>query len=115
MTKTTGAVELLIVFLDQAFSRSAWHGTTLRGSVRNVDCREALWRPTPKHHNVREITLHAAYWKYIVLRKISGRTGMSFPYPGNDWPKLPNTFDKKTWDKEKALLKKYHILPPSLW
>lgn len=110
MTKSTGQVKLIIEFLDQAFSARAWHGTTLRGSVRNVDYQEAAWRPTARHHNIREIALHAAYWKYIIWRKISGKTDVSFPYPGNNWPKLTGAFDKKTWDKDKALLKEYHDL-----
>lgn len=110
MAKTNQSVELVIEFLEQAFNKSAWHGITLRGSLRNVEYKEALWRPSPKRHNIREIALHTAYWKYIVWRKVSGHTETSFPYPGSDWQKLPAKFDKKTWDKEKKMLTKYHTL-----
>ena len=110
MAKTITPIALLIDFLEQAYDKKAWHGTTLRGSLRNIDYREALWRPSPKHHNIWETILHTAYWKYIVRRKLISDIEASFPRQGSDWPKLPESPDIKTWKDDIALLKKQHNL-----
>ncbi len=65
-------IELLLEVLDQAFDRKGWHGTTLRGSLRGVTPDEALWRPARGRHNIWELTVHAAYWKYAVRRRLAG-------------------------------------------
>jgi len=110
MAKTIKPIELLVDFLDQAYDKKAWHGTTLRGSLRNINYREALWRPSPKHHSIWEIILHTAYWKYIVRCKLTGDTESSFPRPRSDWPKLPESPDKKAWQNDIALMRKEHYL-----
>ncbi|HJS59272.1 MAG TPA: hypothetical protein VKA01_14315 [Vicinamibacteria bacterium] len=56
--------EILLGLLDEAFDKKAWHGTNLRGSVRGLDARTAAWRPGPRRHNIWELAVHAAYWKY---------------------------------------------------
>lgn len=101
-------IQLLLRLLDQAYDKKAWHGTTLRGSLRGLTAKQALWRPAPRRHNIWEIVLHAAYWKYIVHRKISGRTDVSFPCPGSNWFPLPNSWDAKAWKKDVALLQDQH-------
>src|SRR5439155_8183035 len=35
---------LLIRLFDEAYSRKAWHGPNLRGSIRGVTAKEASWR-----------------------------------------------------------------------
>ncbi|MFH2037141.1 MAG: DinB family protein [Candidatus Zixiibacteriota bacterium] len=104
------AICLLIDFLEQAYNKKAWHGTTLRGSIRNVEMNEALWRPSAKYHNIRESIVHAAYWKYAIWRRISGNLDSHFEYPGSDWLKLPPKCDEKIWKFEIGLLKRYHDL-----
>ena len=76
---------LLLDLLDEAFDRRAWHGTTLLGSVRGVDAESAAWRPSPGRHNVWELALHAAYWKYAVRRRLTGEKRGAFPLKGSNW------------------------------
>src|SRR5438874_523546 len=75
-------LQLLLDGLDEAFDRKSWHGTNLRGSVRGVAVKEALWRPGPGRHNIWELMLHAAYWKYVVRRRITGEKRGSFLLKG---------------------------------
>ena len=72
--------------------------------------KEARWRPAPARHNIWEIVLHAAYWKYIVLRKLSGDSELKFPRPGSNFPRLPKKTDSKTWAKDVRLLQEQHEL-----
>ena len=63
--------DLLLRILDDAYERKAWHGTNLRGSLRGVTADEARWRPAPGRHNIWELAVHCAYWKYTVRRKLT--------------------------------------------
>ena len=101
-------LDLLLVFYDQAFDKKAWHGPTLRGSIRGLNYKEALWRPTPNHHNIWELVLHAAYWKYAVRRRIThGKKGM-FVMEGSNWFELPARPSAAAWKKDVAMLDEYH-------
>ena len=75
-------VSELITLLEEAFHRRAWHGTNLLGSVRGVTPDEAAARPAPGRHNIWELIVHTAYWKYAVTRRLTGLPRGSFPYSG---------------------------------
>jgi hypothetical protein len=97
-------IELLLEILDQAFDRKGWHGTTLRGALRGVTPAQALWRPGPDRHNVWELTIHAAYWKYAVRRRLGGEAAGSFERKPSNWPDIPDPPDLKAGRKDIALL-----------
>ena len=101
-------IELLLEILDQAFDRRGWHGTTLRGALRGVTPAEALWRPGPDRHNVWELTIHAAYWKYAVRRRLAGEATGSFERKPSNWPDIPDPPDPKAWKKDIELLEAEH-------
>lgn len=111
MTKKSDAsTNLLIELLDQAFDKPAWHGTNLRGSLRGLTVKQLLWRPSPKRHNIWEIALHTAYWKYIIHRKLTDGKRGEFPRKPSDWPKLPATTDTKSWKADFYLITEHHQL-----
>src|SRR5438046_10618177 len=74
---------LLLDLLDQAFDRRAWHGTGLWGSVRGLTHRDALWRPGRRRHNIWEVVLPTAYWKYIARRRLTRDPALALPPPGS--------------------------------
>ena len=99
---------LLVRILDQAFDRQAWHGTTLAGSLRGVTPEQALWRPAADRHNIWELVLHAAYWKYVVRRRVTGEKRGNFPRSGSNWLTLPQAADRSAWRADVRLLKEQH-------
>jgi hypothetical protein len=101
-------IELLLEVLDQAFDRKSWHGTTLRGSLRGVSPDEALWRPARGRHNIWELTVHAAYWKYAVRRRLAGDAAGAFPRKPSNWPEVPSTTDAGAWKRDIGLLEGEH-------
>ena len=103
-------IALLLEVFDQAFDRRAWHGTALWGSVRGLTPRLALWRPGRHRHNIWEIVLHTAYWKYIVRRRLTRDPGLVFSRSGSNWPALPAKPDAAAWRRDVALLKEQHRL-----
>ena len=82
-------IQQLLAILDQAYNRTSWHGTNLRGSIRRVSAGQAAWRPGPKRHNIWETVVHAAYWKYAVARRFTGGDRGSFPLKGSNWFSRP--------------------------
>jgi DinB superfamily len=80
-----GALAVLMAAVDQAFQRKSWHGPNLRGALRGVTAEQAAWRPAPGRHNIWELALHTAYWKYIVARRLRGGARGAFPLPGRDF------------------------------
>ena len=94
--------------IDEAFNRRAWHGTNLRGSIRGLTPSEAAWRPAPGRHNIWEIVLHAAYWKYAVRQRLWGGKRGSFPVKGSNWFKSPVAATAAAWRRDVALLDEQH-------
>ena len=96
----------LLFILDRAYDQQPWHGTNLRGSIRGLTPAVAAWRPARNRHNIWEIVVHAAYWKYAVLRRLTGQKRGSFPLKGSNWFVRPDA--EATWRADLALLDRMH-------
>ncbi len=101
-------IQLLLDIIDQAYDHPAWHGINLRGSIRRLTAEQAAWRPAPGRHNIREIVIHAAYWKYAVRRRLLGEKRGSFPLKGSNWFLRPDVATDKAWRNDVALLEESH-------
>jgi hypothetical protein len=101
-------IAMLLEITDQAFDRKSWHGTTLKGALRGLTPEEALWRPAPGRHNIWELTLHAAYWKYAVRRRLAGDASGSFERKPSNWPEIPSPPDASAWKRDVACLESEH-------
>jgi len=101
-------IPLILRLLDQAYDHKSWHGATLRGSLRGLDPEAAAWRPGPDRHNIWEIAVHAAYWKYTVVRRITGAPRGSFPLSGSNWFTRPEELSNAAWKRDLALLAEAH-------
>ena len=97
--------QLIITQLEQAFRRKSWHGTNLLGSIRAIDEETAAWRPATGRHNIWELIVHAAYWKYSVYRRFANEPTSKFPIKGSNWFERPVGADLKA---DINLLKDYH-------
>ena len=101
-------IEHLLGLLDEAYNRAAWHGPNLRGSIRGLTAREAALSPSAGRHNIWEIVLHAAYWKYTVRRRLLGEKRGSFSLPGSNWFVRPMDRSEKAWRADVSLLEREH-------
>jgi hypothetical protein len=99
------SIVLLLDLIDEAYDHAAWHGPTLRGSLRGVTETQASWRPRRGRHTIRELTVHAAYWKYAVRRRLMGTTRGSFALRGSNWFAIPRN---RSWKDDLALLADEH-------
>lgn len=82
---TTALRDLLLDVLERGFDRRSWHGPNLASALRGVSPAEGVQRPGPGRRNIAEQTLHAAYWKYTVRRRLTGEKRGSFALKGSNW------------------------------
>src|SRR5204863_1396057 len=101
-------IPLMLDFLDEAFDKKSWHGPNLLGSIRGVTARHAAWRAAPGRHNIWEYTLHAAYWKYVVRRRITGEKRGSFVLKGSNFFERPVVMTDKAWRADIEILETEH-------
>ncbi|HEY6952669.1 MAG TPA: DinB family protein [Bacteroidota bacterium] len=98
----------LLRLIEESYVKKAWHGPNLRGSLRGIALGEASWRPAPDKHNIWEIVVHCAYWKYIVRRRILGEQKGSFPLKGSNWFKRPMVLTPEALRQDITLLDETH-------
>jgi uncharacterized damage-inducible protein DinB len=101
----------LLANLDRAYDHASWHGTSLRGAVRGVGLDVLTFRPGRGRHNVWELALHCAYWKYALLRRLTGAKRGSFPLAGSNFFPRPEPGVRPTaaaWKRDLALLDAMH-------
>src|SRR5215813_14344790 len=98
---------LVLALLEEAYSKKTWHGPNLRQSLKGVTAAQAAWRPAPGRHNIWELTLHAAYWKYAARRRLEGGKRGAFAVKGsNFFPRPePGKQGEEAWRADKALLR----------
>ena len=105
------ADDLILALLEEGYSRKTWHGPNLRQSLKGVTASQAAWRPAPGRHNIWELALHCAYWKYAVRRRIEGGKHGSFILKGSNFFARPEKgkVDEVAWRADVALLEREHL------
>ena len=98
----------LLFLIDTAYDRVSWHGPNLRGSLRGMTPALAAWRPGPHRHNIWELIVHAAYWKYVAWRRLTGAKRGSFPLAGSNFIARPVAETKRALQDDLDLLDQMH-------
>ena len=96
--------ELLLATIDAGYDRRSWHGPNLRGALRGVSIAEAAWRPAFGRHNIWELAVHSAYWKYDIRRRLTGESSRAFALEGSNFWSRPVEGTLKEWKDDLALL-----------
>jgi hypothetical protein len=104
------SVQIVLALLEEGYERKTWHGPNLKQSIKGVSAKQAAWRPSPRRHNIWEVTLHAAYWKYAVRRRLEGGKRGSFALEGSNFFPRPEKgkLNDAAWKADKALLEREH-------
>jgi DinB superfamily len=104
------SAELVLALLDEAYEKRTWHGPNLRQSLRGVSAKQAAWRPGRGRHNIWEVALHAAYWKYAVRRRVEDGKRGSFALKGSNFFERPEKgkLTEAAWSTDKGLLEQEH-------
>ena len=104
------SAKLVLAMLDEAYEKKTWHGPNLKQSIKGVSAKQAAWRPGPGRHNIWEVMLHAAYWKYAVRRRIEGGKRGAFALKGSNFFPRPEAgkSTEAAWGADKKLLEREH-------
>jgi hypothetical protein len=102
--------QLVLALLNEAYEKKTWHGPNLKQSIKGVTAQQAAWRPGPGRHNIWEVALHAAYWKYAVRRRIEGGKRASFVLKGSNFFPRPEKgkLNEAAWAADRKLLEREH-------
>lgn len=101
-------IAILLEVLDRAYDKRSWHGPVLRGALRRLTLKEAVFRPSLKRNCIHGLIQHAAYWKFIVRRILTGDKRAKFPRSPCNWPDPKTRVDAKRLAKDIALLEDEH-------
>ncbi len=93
--------------LESAYRGRAWHGPALKSTLKGLTVIEALFRPKPHTHNIWEIALHCAYWKYRVMRQLTNVPCPRFPLRGTNWFSRTDG-NASQWNSEMQILDQQH-------
>jgi DinB family protein len=101
---------IILALLEEAYEKKTWHGPNLRQALKGVRAKQAAWRPAPGRHNIWEETLHAAYWKYAVRRRLEGGKRGSFALKGSNFFARPEggNATESAWRTDRAILEDEH-------
>jgi DinB superfamily len=104
------SVQIVLALLEEGYEKKTWHGPNLKQSIKGVSAKQAAWRPGPGRHNIWEVTLHSAYWKYAVRRRLEGGQRGSFALEGSNFFPRPEKgkLSDAAWKADKALLEREH-------
>ncbi len=105
---TAPDLDQILFLLDTAYDRTSWHGPNLRGALRGVSPGRAAWRPAPGRHNIWELVVHAAYWKYVAWRRLTGARRGSFALDGSNWLSRPQELTGRAWRADLQVLEEAH-------
>lgn len=98
------------LLLDEGFSKAAWHGPNLLGSLRGVTLPQLLFRPRKEGHNIWELAVHCAYWKYAVRNRLILGKRNTFPVEGSNFFPRNKGLTLEDWKRDLTLLKQQHKL-----
>jgi uncharacterized damage-inducible protein DinB len=98
----------LLASLDRAYDGRSWHGPNLLGAIRGLTPAEAFFRPGAGRHSVYDLVLHAAYWKYVARRRLTGEKRGSFPVKGSNFFPEPKAKDARAVREARTLLEDTH-------
>ncbi len=104
------SAKLVLALFDEAYEKKTWHGPNLKQSIKGVSAKQAAWRPGSGRHNIWEVMLHAAYWKYALRRRIEGAKRGSFVLKGSNFFARPEKgkLNEAAWNADKKLLEREH-------
>lgn len=100
--------EFWIRVLDEAFHGPAWHGPSLKSTLRQCTHAEAGRRLAPGRNTVWELVLHAAYGKHLVRARLTNdRRRFPRPLGRSWWPRIVDP-TPDGWQQDLALLDASH-------
>jgi len=110
MARNDARIRNALLSIDPTTKRPAWHGApTPIGLLRGVTPETAVWRPHPSMNNIREISLHVAFWENSIANRLTGESvRVPFKMRKTSWAARSDSVDAGQWKDEVAFVKAAH-------
>ncbi len=90
------ARDVLLDLIRCNFDGAGWYGGNLLTALRKSDYRLAGSK-LPALKTIYQQAHHAAFWKYVAIRRITGDKSLKFRYPGANWPRQISPASESEW------------------
>lgn len=104
---TSKRKQALIDHLDSVFYGKAWHGGALLPTIEKFALAPAAIE-NEEGFSAWKITLHCAFWKFDVTRRITRGKKPTFDRKPRDFPRLPDQISEESWKADKSFLIEEH-------
>lgn len=100
----------ILAILDESYRGPAWHGPSVRESLHDVTAPVASRKLAPDRNSIRELVLHLAHGRHLLIERITATASADFPRPVREpwWPIAPTDTSDAAWRGDLALLDDYH-------
>ncbi len=101
--------ELIMRTVREMYKGPAWHGPSLRFTLRGIPATVAAWRVGKGRNTIWELVLHLAYARHRALLRLGVSSDRSFPRPlrASWWPRMPQDHHESAWREDLVLLHDY--------
>jgi uncharacterized damage-inducible protein DinB len=102
-------VDTLVRAITEVYEGPAWHGPSVRATLRGLSAADALRRPGPERNSIWELVLHLAYARHRAIGRLARARGQGAPTFARKlrkawFPELPAAPDAASWSADRALL-----------
>lgn len=101
--------DVLLDLIQCNFDSAGWYGGNLLTALRKTDHKLA-GRQVGSLKTIYQQAHHAAYWKYVALRRLTGDRSMKFRYRGANWPAETAPASAASWREMIAYLRELQTL-----
>ncbi|MEI8196235.1 MAG: DinB family protein [Phycisphaerae bacterium] len=110
MARADRRIQTALLSLNPTTQRPAFHGApSVLGLLRGVTPATAVWRPHPSMNNLREISLHVAFWENSVANRLCGQAvRVAFRSRKTGWPTRDDAVAAAPWQTECELIRLTH-------
>lgn len=98
-------IDRILDQMERAFDGDAWHGPSMRETLRGLRAHYAHERLIAGGHTIWEIVVHLEGWKKEVIRRLDGHPAGA-PEKG-DWPEVTSS-DDAAWQGARQRLAAAH-------
>lgn len=101
-------LSLLIWITESEYHGGSFNGPNLVKTLKSLTMEQVTTKDTYEGYSVWGIVLHLMYWKHYLARVLGDETLSDFPYPGEDWPVLPEVLTSSAWGQVLGELDSIH-------
>jgi hypothetical protein len=101
----------MIDLLNEIYHGPAWHGPSVKESLRGVSASPASKKLAPDRNSIWELVLHLAHGRHLLTERVKNASVAAFPRKIRTpwWPEIDYEMDDAAWNGDLQLLDDCHV------